>query len=171
MQDQKKSNAQLIAELQELRSKNADLLNRHLSLEQAYKTNILKKETDGNGFSNNEHDSAYSSVAKIANDDAFRLSTLIEHLPDGIINETPERKVQRVNRKFCEMFGIGVPPEALKGADCREAAQQLKQLFADGDFFVLRIEEILSAGRPVKNEERLCGASLVLPRRDRAQTG
>lgn len=82
-----------------------------------------------------------------------RLSALIAHLPGGIILETPERKVMQVNRKFCEIFGIDAPPEALQGADCRQAAQQAKSLFIDEEGFVTRIDNILAAGKRVLNEE------------------
>lgn len=84
---------------------------------------------------------------------AQRLSKLIAHLPGGVIIETPERKVMQVNGKFCEMFGIDAPPEALQGADCRQAAQQAKVLFTDEEDFITRIDTILAAGKPVLNEE------------------
>jgi PAS domain S-box-containing protein len=82
-----------------------------------------------------------------------RLSILLENLPGGIIVETPERKVLQVNQRFCKLFGIDAPPEALKGADCREAANQVKSLFSEEEGFIHRIDEILSHGKTVLNEE------------------
>jgi len=82
-----------------------------------------------------------------------RLYELINHLPGGIIIETPEREVLQVNHKFCEIFGIDASPETMKGADAEQAARQVKHLFADSEGFLRRIEEILAAGEEVLNEE------------------
>jgi PAS domain S-box-containing protein len=82
-----------------------------------------------------------------------RLSILLENLAGGIIVETPERKVLQVNQKFCNLFGIDEPPEALKGADCKEKANQVKNLFSEEEDFINRIDEILSNGKTVLNEE------------------
>lgn len=93
-----------------------------------------------------------------------RLATLISHLPGGILLETPERKIQQTNVKFCEIFGIPLPPEALAGADCREASYQVKSLFADSELFIPRIEEILQDKKIVLNEELLMLDGRVLQR-------
>ncbi len=77
----------------------------------------------------------------------------ITHMSGGVIIETPERKVLQVNAKFCELFGIDAPPEALNGADCQEAADQIKQLFSDSEGFVDRIDQIIAAGETVQQEE------------------
>jgi PAS domain S-box-containing protein len=82
-----------------------------------------------------------------------RLMALIAHLPGGILLETHNRKVRVVNQRFCEMFGIPAPPETLLGADCRQCAQAAGRLFTAGEDFTSRIEEILSEGKPVLNEE------------------
>ena len=95
---------------------------------------------------------------------AHRFSTLVAHLPGGIIIETPDRKVMQANQKFCEMFAIDAPPEALAGTDCREAARQVKSLFADSDAFVSRIDDILAGGEPVHNEELLLTDGRVFER-------
>ncbi len=84
---------------------------------------------------------------------SHRLSTLINHLPGGILVETHDRKVMQANYRFCEMFSIQEPPESLKGIDCREAAGELKAFFIDSDKFVTRIDEIVSSGKVVLKEE------------------
>ena len=93
-----------------------------------------------------------------------RLETLTKNLPGGVIIETSRREVMLVNPKFCEIFGIPLPPEALVGADCRQAAQQVKQLFADPEGFINRIEEITAGGEPVSGEEILMVDGRVLER-------
>ena len=72
-----------------------------------------------------------------------RLSTLLSNLGSAVLVEDSERRIVLVNQEFCSLFGIPAPPEALVGADCSEAAQQAKHLFADPGGFVTGVEELL----------------------------
>jgi len=81
-----------------------------------------------------------------------RISALIENLPDGILVETPDRKILQTNTKFCEFFNIQAPPIALKGSDCKLALEQSKNLFINPNQFIERIEEILNKREIVQNE-------------------
>jgi signal transduction histidine kinase/DNA-binding response OmpR family regulator len=78
-----------------------------------------------------------------------RLSLIVEHFPIAVLLETVDRKVSQTNQAFCELFGIPVPPEALVGADCEEAAIQLAPLWGDLDAFLARVHEVLAAREPV----------------------
>ncbi|MFZ4547295.1 MAG: response regulator, partial [Bacteroidales bacterium] len=82
-----------------------------------------------------------------------RLTTLIANLPSGILLETPQRKIQQTNLKFCELFGIGLSPDELVGFDCIEASDSAKFMFSDPELFNDRIEQILAEKKPVLNEE------------------
>lgn len=82
-----------------------------------------------------------------------RLNSLISHLPGGILMETHDRKIQQTNQKFCEIFGIPSPPEALVGVDCAEASENVKTLFENNETFIPRIHEILHDKKIVLNEE------------------
>jgi len=82
-----------------------------------------------------------------------RLTTLIANLPSGILLETPQRKIQQTNHKFCELFGIGLAPENLVGRDCKEASDSAKFMFVDPELFNDRVEQILVEKKPVLNEE------------------
>jgi PAS domain S-box-containing protein len=84
---------------------------------------------------------------------ANRLSALIANLPGGILLENPQRKLLETNQSFCDLFGFAVSPEAFIGADCRQAAEQVKSLFVDSQAFIRRIEEILEEQQTVLNEE------------------
>ena len=81
-----------------------------------------------------------------------RLEALIGSLQGALLVEDEERRIVRVNRQFCELFSIPVPADALIGADCSNAAEQSKQLFADPERFVGRIDEILAGREPVIDE-------------------
>ncbi len=82
-----------------------------------------------------------------------RLTTLIANLPSGILLETPQRKIQQTNLKFCELFGIDQTPETLVGYDCKEALEGAKLLFIHPELFIERIGQILAEKKPVLNEE------------------
>ncbi len=91
-----------------------------------------------------------------------RLEILTQNLPGGVLIETSRRQVILVNPKFCEIFAIPAPPEALIGADCRQAAQQVKHLFVDPEGFIKRIEELTERCEPVSGEELLMVDGRVL---------
>ena len=79
--------------------------------------------------------------------------TLTESMQDGILVEDGSRRVLHANGKFCAMFGVPAPPSALVGADCPEAAEELKGLFAKPRSFVRRIDETIKERRVVASEE------------------
>ncbi|MCH7471971.1 PAS domain S-box protein [bacterium] len=72
-----------------------------------------------------------------------RLTALIVNLQAGILVEDSSRRIALVNQAFCDMFGIPAPPQALVGADCSNAAEESKGLFAEPERFVERIDELL----------------------------
>jgi PAS domain S-box-containing protein len=81
-----------------------------------------------------------------------RLSRLVSSLDDAILVEDETSHIHLVNQQFCDLFGIPAPPDALKGADCSQAAEQSKALFKDPEGFVKRIEELLQARERVVGE-------------------
>ncbi|WP_208345405.1 response regulator, partial [Aetokthonos hydrillicola] len=82
-----------------------------------------------------------------------RLSALIQNLQAGVLVESELGKIILVNQEFCNQFGIPVPPEALIGIDCAQAAQSTQLLFNNPEEFGKRIVEILERRQVVVNEE------------------
>lgn len=82
-----------------------------------------------------------------------RMSTLIMNLQTGILLEDENRKISLTNEKFCNLFGIEAPPQALLGADCSNAAEENKVYFKNEEEFVDSINEILQNKEPVFNQE------------------
>lgn len=76
-----------------------------------------------------------------------QLEVVIEGLDMGLLLEDERRRVIVANQAFCDLFAGGVPPEALVGMDCREAAQAAKAHFTEPDGFVARIEELVGEKR------------------------
>lgn len=92
-----------------------------------------------------------------------RLTALISHLQGGILMETSDRRVKQTNKQFCEIFAISAPTEAMVGADCKAASEQVKGLFVESGNFIERIEQTISNKKIVLNEElRLIDGRVLL---------
>ncbi|MGH1347031.1 MAG: response regulator [Nannocystales bacterium] len=81
-----------------------------------------------------------------------RLRTLIQRLPVGVLVEDAGRRVLLANPLLCEMFSVPATPDALVGADCKEAGHRSATLFADPDGFLRTVEERIARGEPVAGE-------------------
>ncbi len=84
-----------------------------------------------------------------------RLTALIKNLRSGLMLETPGRKVQFVNQRYCDIFSISSSPEALAGADCAAIAVQTKAITANPDAFLEGISSKIKGGKAALREE-LC---------------
>ena len=82
-----------------------------------------------------------------------RLSALIANLQEGILVEDEHRRLVIVNQEFCRIFQIPATPEQMIGADCAEAAENLKSTFCDPPGFLGRIEETLRERTTAIKEE------------------
>lgn len=82
-----------------------------------------------------------------------RLRTIVSSLSDGVLLENEHRRIEIINSRFCELFGIPLSPEELTGADCSQAAEQSKHLFKDSEAFVERIDELLRQRKQVFGDE------------------
>lgn len=77
---------------------------------------------------------------------------LADALREALLVETPDRHIALTNAAFHSLFGIPVPPAALRGVDCAVAATGSAQLFADPVAFGARIDQILASRAPVHGE-------------------
>lgn len=81
------------------------------------------------------------------------LAALIRNLQAGILVEDETRHIVLANQRFCDLFHIPAPPEAIAGMDCSQSAEQSKMLFNDPELFVRRITKILKERQLVLAEE------------------
>jgi PAS domain S-box-containing protein len=81
-----------------------------------------------------------------------RLKGLVQNLHAGVLVEDENRKIVLSNQQFCDLFGIPVAPEYMLGADCAQAAEQSKDLFADPDDFVQGVARLLQNRKLCLNE-------------------
>ena len=82
-----------------------------------------------------------------------RLSQLIANLQNGILLEDENRNILLTNQLFCDMFGIPLQPEAMKGMSCMDSAEQSKHLFKQPGHLIDRIETLLKNKQVVTGDE------------------
>jgi len=80
------------------------------------------------------------------------LSTLIETLPLGVLAEDADRNVLAVNDRMFDLFDLPGTPEDVVGSDCARMAAEVAGMFEDPDRFVERIDEVVAAGDPVRED-------------------
>lgn len=86
------------------------------------------------------------------NENASRLAALIGNLQSAVLVEDETRHIILVNSRFCELFGIPAPPEALTGMNCSTSAEQSKHLFTAPEQFVTSINQTLLNKKTVMAE-------------------
>src|SRR3954471_16840661 len=82
-----------------------------------------------------------------------RLTNLVQNLKSGVLVTDERRRVVLVNEDFCAIFGVESLPEELAGVGAQRIAAHLKDVIADPDGFIARIDEVITAREPVTNEE------------------
>jgi PAS domain S-box-containing protein len=80
------------------------------------------------------------------------LTTLLEHLPVGVLVEDCDREIIAVNDRLCEVLGLDHGPEELRGADCAETLVEISDRFAEPTAVVERTEKLLDEREPVGRE-------------------
>lgn len=91
-------------------------------------------------------------VESRASADSGRLVALVEHLSEGVLMETADRRVAHINQAFCDLFAIPAPPEVLLGGDCVEAARSLAPLLGDVEPFLAHVDDLIAAWATVVGE-------------------
>ena len=81
-----------------------------------------------------------------------RLETMVRHLQSGLLFEDESREVLYVNDRFCRLFDIDAPPEALLGTDCKANLEAAAGLMRDPDAFMARIDALLAVRKPTHGD-------------------
>lgn len=82
-----------------------------------------------------------------------RLSSLISNLDSAVLLENEKREVSIVNKKFCDMFGIPVPPESLIGKDCVNLLKEAKEYFEQPEKLESRINKLIKDKKVILGDE------------------
>ncbi len=84
--------------------------------------------------------------------ESMRSALLISNLTGGVLLEDEDRKVERVNQAFCDMFKLRLRPYELIGADCSTALVGIAPLFKEPQIAMDRITSLIRETRPAKDE-------------------
>ncbi len=79
-------------------------------------------------------------------------TSLIANMESGVLLEDESRKIVFANQLFCDLFHIPVSPDALRGLDCTQSAEQNKHFFRNPDLFINGVETLLKQRRLVTGE-------------------
>nr|WP_299383026.1 PAS domain-containing sensor histidine kinase [Allomuricauda sp.] len=82
-----------------------------------------------------------------------RMATLITNLQTGILFEDQNRKIALTNQKFCDLFGIPVSPDSLRGVNCEDAIHKYKHLFSEPEVALARINHVIDKKEVVMADE------------------
>lgn len=96
---------------------------------------------------------AKKSIEKEVEASASRMSSLITNLQAGILLESEDKHIELVNKRFCELFGIGIDPLQLVGASCVTASENSKYLFKNPEDFIEGIAKIYKAKELVTGDK------------------
>lgn len=82
-----------------------------------------------------------------------RMTDLIKNLQTGILLEDQERKIVLANQKFCDLFGIAVSPDVLKGVNGKQSIHKYKNMFLEPDKALRRIDQVIDQKEVVTADE------------------
>lgn len=91
-------------------------------------------------------------------------STLIEHLPVGVLVEDESRQILAANSALVDICQADIAPAELVGADCGRMAHELKDVFAHPGKFIDSINNRLDSREPVSGEEFVLDDGRVIER-------
>ncbi len=138
---------QLDISQKELELKHVELTERNTEL-QTLEEELQK--TNEQLFRSNEVLVASEQLSSLQN---ARLANLFNHVPEGLLLESDKGIVLRVNQKFCDLFGLNVPPVMLEDAYSKQVAESVSKLFVNSEVFLDRVDSILHEGKRVTDEE------------------
>ncbi|MCL6267148.1 PAS domain-containing sensor histidine kinase [Flagellimonas myxillae] len=82
-----------------------------------------------------------------------RMATLIKNLQTGILLEDQDRKIVLANKKFCDLFGIAVSPDSLKGVNSERSIHKYKNMFLEPEESLHRINHVIDKKEVVTADE------------------
>ncbi|WP_223826710.1 PAS domain-containing sensor histidine kinase [Flagellimonas sp. S3867] len=82
-----------------------------------------------------------------------RMATLIKNLQTGILLEDQDRKIVLANQKFCDLFGIPVSPDVLKGVNSKKSIHKYKHMFQEPEEAMKRIDKVIDKKEVVTADE------------------
>jgi len=81
------------------------------------------------------------------------LRALANHLDVGVLVENERREVVAANTALVDLLGLEGTPAELEGRDCADAAEELKDLFADPEAFVDGVDARIAGEETVATDD------------------
>ncbi len=82
-----------------------------------------------------------------------RFYLILSNLHFGIVLVTDENRIEFANQAFCDMFSLKDSPEDLLELSADEMIEKIKPAYRDPETSIVRINEIVSLGKPVRGED------------------
>jgi PAS domain S-box-containing protein len=82
----------------------------------------------------------------------LQIETLIENSSSGYLFEDVSRKILKVNKAFCNIFGI-TNTDMIVGFDCKDACRKYSVIFEEPENFVNEVERLLDENKALFNQE------------------
>jgi len=82
-----------------------------------------------------------------------RLASLVTNLPGGVLVENERGEIIIINEFFCNIFNIPITAHWLKGKNCTEFMNNIKQLFKEPAAFLAQSKKLGKERKQVLNEE------------------
>ncbi len=82
-----------------------------------------------------------------------RMATLVKNLQTGILLEDQNRKIVLANQKFCDLFGIPVSPDVVKGVNGKKSIHKYKNMFLEPENALKRIDQVVTKKQVVTADE------------------
>jgi len=96
--------------------------------------------------------------------DPEHLTFIFSNIQEAVVMEDSNRAVKWANKAFTDIFAPGVPPEALVGGDCDQAAVAAAPMFINPEAWLERTREIVALKERVLHEEWQCADGRWLDR-------
>jgi len=114
----------------------------------------LQKDNQSGSMENVDREIAWlQKTNRELEENLARFQSMVDNTPAGIVVEDQNRNIIIANQLFCEIFSITAKPEQLIGSDCSGAADAVKHLLDNPDYFTHRINDIISSQKTIIGEE------------------
>ncbi|MFV0430352.1 MAG: ATP-binding protein [Arachnia sp.] len=92
------------------------------------------------------------------------LRLLTDNLSTAVLLEDQQRRLLVTNQEFLRMFGVGLSPDELVGADCSAGVEEVSLLFADPAGFERGVQQRVADGVEVRGERVALASGETLER-------
>ena len=94
-----------------------------------------------------------SKAEEILQNTLLRFYTILSSMYGAILLVTDKNRIEFVNQAFCDLFNLDESPQNLIGLNADEIIEKIQNVYLHPKEALIRINEIVNLGQPVKGEE------------------